>query len=211
VQYNFIAIEGNIGAGKTSLANMLARDYEANLILERFDDNPFLPKFYKKPEQYAFPLELSFLAERYHQLKNSQPSQDLFRPYTFSDYYLYKSLLFAKANLQEDEYNLYYQLFDIIYEKLPKPDILVYLHLNIDNLLKNIKKRGRDYEQEISYDYLERIQNTYFTYFKSELPFPVIILDTNNVDFVADEPDYQWIKNLLKTQYSCGVHTIFKK
>ncbi|MBA3900504.1 MAG: deoxynucleoside kinase [Bacteroidetes bacterium] len=211
MDYKFIAIEGNIGAGKTSLANMLAKDIDASLLLEKFNDNPFLPKFYKEPDQYAFPLELSFLAERYNQIKPFLLKQGLIRPYTISDYYLYKSLIFAKANLKEDEYKLYRQLFDIIHEKFPKPDILIYLHLNIQNLLGNIQKRGRTYEQNISGDYLLKIQNTYFSYFRANLPFPILMIDMNNIDFVSEENDYQWIKNLLKNNYSKGLHAILRK
>ena len=150
MELNYIVIEGNIGAGKTSLAKRISGDFNGKLILERFADNPFLPKFYKDPERYSFPLELSFLADRYNQLKRELSDRDLFKSFTIADYYFMKSLIFARATLSDDEYNLYRQIFEIIYSTLPKPDLFVYLHVDPDNLLMNIKKRGRDYEQNPS-------------------------------------------------------------
>jgi deoxyguanosine kinase len=208
MNYKYIAIEGNIGAGKTSLANLLAKDFGSGLILENFKDNPFLQKFYQEPEQYAFQLELSFLTDRYQQLKQFFPPKS---PITISDFYFSKSLLFAKANLKEQEYLLYAQLFDIIYEKLPKPDLIIYLHANIEKLLGNIKERGRDFEKEISFNYLEKIENIYFSYFSAHLNFPVLIIDINNIDFVKQVNDYQLFKDLLKNDFSNGFHTILLK
>ncbi|MDQ3192734.1 MAG: deoxynucleoside kinase [Bacteroidota bacterium] len=208
MSHKFIAIEGNIGAGKSSLASMLAKDFDANLILEQFNDNPFLPKFYANPGQYAFSLELSFLAERYHQLKQFFPLQELFRTYTVSDYYIYKSLIFAKANLDQDEYKLYYQLFNIMHEKLPKPDLLVYLHLDLPNLKKNIKKRGRIYEQNIEDSYLIKIQETYMGFLKVQKDFPVLIIDTNNIDFIKEKKDFHTIKEKMDCLYPAGITRI---
>ena len=157
ISYNYVVIEGNIGAGKTTLATRISEQFNARLILERFADNPFLPKFYDDPEKYSFPLELSFLASRYKQLKEELVPQDLFKSFTVADYYFMKSLVFASSTLKGDEYNLYRQIYHIIYSSLPKPDIYVYLHLTTENLLRNIKKRGRNYEKTITAEYLQKI------------------------------------------------------
>ena len=162
---DFLVIEGNIGAGKTTFAKMLSEEYDAKLILERFAENPFLPKFYSDPEKYSFPLELSFLAERYGQLKKELTNRDLFHQHTIADYYFMKSLIFAQNTLAQDEYNLYRNFFDIIYERLPKPDLFVYLHLPEDHLIANIRKRGREYEQSIDADYLKKNKRGLFYLF----------------------------------------------
>src|SRR6056297_2363343 len=164
MEYNFIAIEGNIGAGKSTLAAKLAEKHHAMLINEGFEDNSFLPKFYKDPEKYAFPLELSFLAERYQQLKDKLQAKDLFYPFVVADYFIAKSLVFAKKTLPSDEFTLYSQLFNIIISSLPQPDLIVYLYLETKKLQQNIKKRGRPYEMDIEDDYLEKIQSSYFEY-----------------------------------------------
>ena len=158
MQYKYIAIEGNIGSGKTTLATMLSADFNVRLMLEEFAENPFLPKFYEAPDRHAFPLELFFMAERYHQLRNLQ-EQDLFQPQIISDYFFIKSKLFAHNNLQNDEMQLFNRLFDIMYSSLPKPDLLVYLYADIGRLQQNIKKRGRHFEQNISDTYLQSIQD----------------------------------------------------
>src|ERR671920_444605 len=161
MKYNFITIEGNIGAGKTTLAHLLSRHFNARLILEEFADNPFLASFYQNPKQYAFPLELFFMAERYKQLKELIHTTDLFQNITVSDYLFTKCLLFAKVNLPEEEFRLYQKLFDIIHQQLLHPDILIYLHAPVHKLQANIKRRQREYEQEIPDDYLFNIQETY--------------------------------------------------
>src|SRR5512133_3754381 len=166
IRYNYVVIEGNIGAGKTTLASRIAEQFNAHLILEHFADNPFLPKFYSEPEKYSFPLELSFLASRYKQLKDELEPQDLFKSFTIADYYFMKSLVFAASTLTGDEYNLYRQIFYIIYGSLPKPDIYVYLHLNPERLMNNISKRGRSFEKNINIDYLRKIQESYFSFFR---------------------------------------------
>src|SRR5687768_2883570 len=158
MDHHFITIEGNIGAGKTTLAHMLARHYNARLILEEFADNPFLPKFYENPRQYAFPLELFFMAERYKQLKDLVQQNDLFQKLTISDYLFTKCLLFAKVNPSVDEFRLYQRLFDIIHQQLIQPDLLIYLHSPVQKLQENIKKRNRPYEQKIPDQYLLSIQ-----------------------------------------------------
>jgi len=188
---NYLVIEGNIGAGKTTLAQMISEKYQTKLVLEQFADNPFLPKFYENQEQYSFPLEMAFLAERYNQLNRELSHFDLFSPFTISDYYFMKSLIFAQNTLQPDEYNLYRQFFTIIYEKMPKPDLYVYLHKDADLLLKNIAERGRTYETFITKAYLEKITQGYFGYFKQQTDFPVLIIDTNNIDFVKNPADFE--------------------
>ncbi len=203
---DYLVIEGNIGAGKTTLATMLSADLNSRLILEGFSDNPFLPKFYSDPAKYSFPLELSFLAERYSQLKNDLASRDLFHELTIMDYYFMKSLIFAQNTLAPDEYNLYRKFFDIIYERLPKPDLYVYLHIPENMLIENIRLRGRDYEQSIEPDYLRTIKEGYFNFFSQQNDFPVLIIDTSNVDFVKNNTHYQLIKELIfEKKYPIGI------
>lgn len=206
--YNYIAIEGNIGAGKTSLANRLAFDYNAKLILEQFEDNSFLPKFYKEPERYAFPLELSFLAERFQQLKENLSNRDLFHPFVISDYLVTKSLIFARKTLQNDEFSLYKKLFEIIHQSIPKPDLFVFLYANVSRLQKNIQSRGRSYEQGISDEYLSSIQESYFDFIRQESNMRILIIDTNNLDFVNSKTDYLKISNLVFQPYEIGVHRL---
>ncbi|MEO8234434.1 MAG: 2-amino-4-hydroxy-6-hydroxymethyldihydropteridine diphosphokinase [Flavobacterium sp.] len=189
-QLNYIAIEGNIGAGKTTLATKIAEDFNAKTVLERFADNPFLPKFYKDQNRYAFPLEMSFLADRYQQLSDDLSQFDLFKDFVVADYHIFKSLIFAKVTLQEDEFRLYKTLFDIIYKEMQKPDLYLYLYQNTDRLLQNIKKRGRSYEQEIEADYLEKINYGYLDYIKSQTDLNVLVIDVSDFDFVENQEDY---------------------
>jgi len=208
MKYNFISIEGNIGAGKTSLATKIANQFNASLILEQFEDNSFLPKFYKNPEQYAFPLELSFLAERYQQLKNHLTKQDLFKNFTIADYFINKSLIFAQKNLQMDEFILYSKLFYIINAALPKPDLLVYLYVDINRLKNNIQQRGRSYEQDIPPSYLEKIQSGYLDYIKHQQDMRILIIDSNQLDFVKNEDDYRLLVDVIDKDYAIGIHKI---
>jgi deoxyadenosine/deoxycytidine kinase len=207
MKYNFIAIEGNIGAGKTSLASRIAEEYNAKLILEQFEENSFLPKFYKEPDKYAFPLEMSFLASRFQQLKDQLGPQDLFKTFTISDYYIIKSLIFAKKTLQTDEYKLYTRFFNIIHQQLPKPDLFVFLHVETIKLQQNIKQRGRPYEQEIEDTYLDKIQEGYFEFIKQS-NLRVLVLDTNNIDFVNNQEDYQKVVNVIDQEYPLGIHRV---
>lgn len=203
---NYLVIEGNIGAGKTTLAQMISKRYQAKLVLEQFADNPFLPKFYENQEQYSFPLEMAFLAERYNQLNRELSHFDLFSSFTVSDYFFMKSLIFAQNTLQPDEYNLYRQFFNIIYDKMPKPDLYVYLHKDSDLLLKNIAQRGRTYEANITKDYLEKITAGYFSYFRQQRDFPILVLDTNGIDFVKDDDDFEKLtETIFGELYSKGV------
>jgi deoxyguanosine kinase len=208
MHYNFIAIEGNIGSGKTSLASKIAVDFNAKLILERFEDNSFLPKFYENPEQYAFPLEMSFLSDRYRQLKDELTDQDLFRNFTIADYFIDKSLIFARNNLRHDEFVLYSKLFEIIISMLPKPEMIVYLYNTAHNLIRNIHSRGRSYELNISAGYLENLQQGYLGYFQQHKHLRVLIIDTQHVDFVARDEDYKKVIEALQHYYTPGVHRI---
>jgi deoxyguanosine kinase len=206
--YNFIAIEGNIGAGKTSLATRIASEFNATLILEQFEENTFLPKFYENPSKYAFPLELTFLAERYQQLKDQLSTQDMFKTFTVADYFIHKSLIFASRNLADDELTLYTRLFNIIEGVLPKPDLLVYLYMDLDNLKKNIQERGRIYEQNIQTGYLEKIQQGYLDFLRQQQKMRVLILDTNHLDFVKRPNDYYKILEVMTGVYEPGMHRI---
>ena len=208
MKYNYIAIEGNIGSGKTSLAKMIARDFNARLILERFEDNSFLPKFYKDPEKYAFPLEMSFLADRFQQLKSEITTHDLFKSFTIADYFIDKSLIFARKTLKKDELKLYSRLFNIIITKLPRPDLIIYLYATIDQVKRNIDNRGREYEKNISLSYLEKIQTGYFDYFKASSKSTILILDTHNLDFVKKNTDYKKILSLFERVFTKGIHRI---
>lgn len=203
--YNFIAIEGNIGSGKTTLAKKLSKDFQTRLLLEQFSDNPFLPEFYKSPEKNAFPLELFFMAERYYQLKN-QKEQDLFNPITISDYFFMKSKLFAQNNLHSDEKQLFNRLFEIMLSSLPSPDLLIYLYADIRRLQENIRNRGRTFEQDISDVYLNNIQNRYLDYLRKQNSFPVLILDVSLVDFKTDKTVYEEIKKIIDCKYKLGVY-----
>ncbi|SDR75996.1 2-amino-4-hydroxy-6-hydroxymethyldihydropteridine diphosphokinase [Christiangramia echinicola] len=190
---NYIAVEGNIGAGKTSFSTMISEDFNAKLILERFKDNPFLPKFYENKERYAFPLEMSFLADRYQQLSDDLAQYDLFKDFVISDYDVFKSLIFAKITLHEDEYSLYHKLFHLMYKELVKPELYIYLYQNTDRLLENIKKRGRDYEQNIQPEYLIDINKSYLNFIKSQSNMKVQVIDISGLDFVSNRKDYLWL------------------
>jgi deoxyguanosine kinase len=206
--YSYIAIEGNIGAGKTSLAQKLSADFNAKLILEEFEDNSFLPKFYKEGRRYAFPLEMSFLASRFNQLKKQLLEKDLFQQTIVSDYIFPKSLLFSKVNLDEDEYDLYVKLFDIINLQLPQPDLLVYLHNPIEKLKWNIANRGRVYEQQISDEYLQQLSESYQQYLLANQHLRVLMIDCSSLDFVANTDHYENMKALICKEYAPGIHHI---
>lgn len=205
MKHHFITVEGNIGAGKTTLTHLLARHFNARLILEEFADNPFLPKFYENPGQYAFPLELFFMAERYKQLKDMVHTKDLFQSITISDYLFTKCLLFAKVNLPEEEFRLYQKLFDIIHQQLVFPDILIYLHAPVQKLQANIKKRNRSYEQGIPDEYLFSIQETYTSYIKQH-NIKTIFIDASNADFLGNEKHLQVVIDALDKDYENGQH-----
>lgn len=211
MQYNYIAIEGTIGAGKTTLATRIANDFNGKLVLEEFegDKNPFLPKFYKEPEKYSFQLEMTFLALRFQQLKDKLGALDLFHDFIISDYYVAKSLIFSRNNLQDDEYQLFARFFNIIFSDMPKPELLVYLYSDIDRLQANIHKRGRSYEQEISDDYLADIQQGYMNFLNQQQGnMRILMLDTTHLDFVASEKDYRRIIEVIDRPYEIGLHRV---
>jgi deoxyguanosine kinase len=205
MKYNFVTIEGNIGAGKTTLSHLLSKHYNARLVLEEFAENPFLPKFYESPEQYAFPLELFFMAERYKQLKDLLQTKDMFQQITISDYLFTKCLLFAKVNLPDEEFRLYQKLFDIINPQIVQPDILIYLHSPVNKLQENIRKRNRSYEQSIPNDYLFNLQETYTQYIKQH-NVTTIFVDASNADFLGNEAHLKVITDALNKEYEHGQH-----
>ncbi len=205
MNYHFITIEGNIGAGKTTLAHLLSRHYNARLVLEEFADNPFLTKFYENPKQYAFPVELFFMAERYKQLKELIQTRDLFQQFTISDYLFTKCLLFAKVNLPEEEFRLYQKIFEIIHQQMTQPDLLIYLHAPVTKLQANIKKRQRPYEQSIPDEYLFNIQETYTHYIRQH-NIKTLFIDVSNADFLSNEKQLKTIIDALEIEYTEGQH-----
>lgn len=205
MNHHFITVEGNIGAGKTTLTHLLAKHFNARIILEEFDENPFLPKFYENQQQYAFPVELFFMAERYKQLKDMVHTKDLFQSITVSDYLFTKCLLFAKVTLPEEEFRLYQKLFDIIHQQLIFPDILIYLHAPVQKLQANIKKRNRQYEQHIPDEYLFNLQETYTSYIKQH-NIKTIFIDASNADFLNNEKHLQIVIDALDKDLDHGQH-----
>jgi deoxyadenosine/deoxycytidine kinase len=209
IKYNYVVIEGNIGAGKTTLATRIAEKFNARLILERYAENPFLPRFYEDPEKYSLPVEMSFLADRYRQLKEELLVQDLFKSFTIADYYFMKSLVFAASTLSGDEFNLYRQIFYIIYSSLPKPDIYVYLHVRPERLIQNIEKRGREYEKTITVEYLRKIQENYFSFFRQNPDNKYLIIDVNDIDFVENEAHFSKIVDtVIYDEYPPGINKV---
>ncbi len=208
-QYDFIVIEGNIGAGKTSLAKKIAEDFNTKLVLERFAENPFLPKFYQDPERYAFQVEVTFLIDRYQQLIDDLRYFELFKTFVVSDYYFSKSLIFAKNTLEDAEFQLYRKIYSVIYKNIPKPDLYVYLHVGIERLMQNIQKRGRPYEKNIKPEYLEKISQGYFEYFNQQSDFKFLVLDTNDIDFVENPEDYKKVLDVIfNGEYKTGINYI---
>ncbi|MFM7091088.1 MAG: deoxynucleoside kinase [Bacteroidota bacterium] len=204
--YPYIVIEGNIGVGKTTLCRRLQEKYEARLILEQFSDNPFLPYFYENPERHAFSVELFFMTERHRQLQEELVQGNLFNQQIISDYIFIKTLLFAKNNLNEEEYRLFQRLFHVLNAHFIKPDLVLYLHRPVPVLLNQIKKRGRSFEQEMSEVYLENIQKAYFDFFKMDPDFPIVVVGLDELDFEKDPGIFEQLNNLLRQKYSVGVH-----
>ncbi|MBI2966784.1 MAG: deoxynucleoside kinase [Bacteroidetes bacterium] len=204
--YRYITVEGNIGAGKTTLATKLAVDLKGKLILERFEENPFLPGFYRDPEKFAFQLELSFLADRYQQLKETTVKPDMFSNLVISDYFFPKCHIFAHVNLAGDEMNLFLRLFSIIDKHLPSPDLIIYLYHDLENLRNNIVKRGREYERTISISYLSDLHKGYMAYFRSHPELTVLLVDVNRINFAEKEADYRLMKELIARPYLPGIN-----
>ena len=207
MQHSYLVIEGNIVAGKTSLVDLLVQKYQGRQVMEGFAENPFLPKFYEDPKRYAFAVEMFFLSERYHQLNNELLQQSLFDQHTFSDYFLSKSLIFARANLDSDEFDLFFKMYEIMMKQLPQPDLLVYLHRDVTELQYNIQKRGRAYEADISDDYLRRIQESYFQFLKQQ-PLKMLLLDVNGIDFVSDPKIFDQICKIIDQPFEQGIKKI---
>ena len=206
--YEYVVIEGNIGSGKTTLTKLLADRWNTRVMLEEFKDNPFLPKFYENPKQHGFALELSFLAERYHQKRDELNRTDLFKPGIICDYSFAKSLVFARINLDPDEFELYQNLFSIIHGRLPKPDLLLFLYCSPEKSLRQIKKRGREYEQEISLDYLSSINKGYLEFFKQQTGTKIVVLNTDDLDFVESEEDLTKIISVINNDFEVGMQII---
>jgi deoxyadenosine/deoxycytidine kinase len=207
MQHSYLVIEGNIGAGKTTLVDLLTKKYNGREVLEGFAENPFLPKFYEDPKRYAFSVEMFFLSERYHQLNNELLQQSLFDQNTFSDYFLSKSLIFARANLDSDEFELFYRMYQVMMTQLPEPDLLVYLHRDVDDLQKNIQLRGRAYESDITNDYLLRIQESYFQFLKQQ-PLKMLLLDISGVNFINNPEKFNTICNIIDQPFKKGIKQI---
>lgn len=207
MRHSYVVIEGNIGSGKTSLVEMLSYKYGGRSVLEGFADNPFLPKFYEEPERYAFAVEMSFLSDRYHQLNRELRQQSLFNKNTFSDYSLSKSLIFASSNLEQEEFDLFQKMYQVMMSNLPKPDLLVYLHRDVSELQKNIQKRGREYERNISDDYLHKIQESYFQFLKQQ-DLKMLIIDLNTLDFLEEDSVFDNICHLIDSQYDTGIQKV---
>lgn len=206
--YSFIAIEGNIGAGKTSLAQRLSADFQAKLVLEEFEDNSFLPRFYEDQRRYAFPLEMSFLAARFNQLKKQILEPDIFQQFTVSDYIFAKCMLFSRVTLDDDEYELYLRLFEIINAQMRQPDLLVYLHNPVEKLQWNIANRGRSYEQNIADEYLQSISDAYIRYLHANQHLRILVIDCSGIDFVGNSDHYHNIKSLICKTYEPGIHHV---
>lgn len=207
-QYPYLVIEGNIGAGKTTLTRMLAQDAGCRLMLEQFEDNSFLPRFYNDARRYAFPLELSFMAARFNQLKEIiGANAEIFNPQQIlADYSFFKNLVFARVTLEDDEFKLFYKLYEILEPQLPRPDLIVYLHQPVSRLVANISKRGRNYEKDIKPSYLEKVEQGYFDYFKQMPQQRVLVIDAKELDFVDSESDFEWLKEkILKANYPAGI------
>lgn len=208
IPYNYIVIEGCIGAGKTTFSKMLAEDCNAELVLEQFADNPFLPKFYEDPIHYALPVEMHFLMERYRQLSHLLSARDMFKDFVVGDYFIDKCIIFSKNNLLPDEFNLYSTVFNTISSYLPKPELIIYLYNEPERLLRNIAQRGREYEKHITADYLNDIQQSYLNYFRQNASIPIVLVDAGNLDFVSFHEDYLKIKGLVQKHYDVGIHRI---
>ena len=206
--YKYICIEGNIGSGKTSLCELLAAKYPVQLVLEQFDDNPFLPFFYQNPERFAFTVELFFMAERHKQLSQVTLQKDLFYEFTLADYSFWKTLIFARKNLDEKEYRLFLRLFNILNATSPNPDLLIYLHRTPGKLLEQINKRDRGYEHNITETYLKNIQDSYFEFFYSQPSYPIVIVDVEDIDFVYNSKHLAEIESIIFKEYRPGLHRI---
>ena len=201
-------MEGNIGVGKTTFCRKLASQVSCNLVLEGFEDNPFLPMFYQNPRRYAFSVELFFMTERHKQMQEAFTSTDLFNGLVLSDYYFPKTQIFAKNNLSDEEFRLFQRLYNVLFQQFPRPDLLIYLHKSVPKLKAQINQRGRGYESDLSHEYLAQIQDAYFEYFKGITSFPILIVEVENLDFVNKKEDFKKLTDLLGREYRPGVYRI---
>lgn len=206
MRHNYIAIEGNIGAGKSTLCKLLSSKWESLHMLEEFEDNPYLKEFYEQPDKYAFQLEMSFLAARYSQQRRIFQSLDLFRSQVISDYMLQKCFVFSSANLSEEEFSIYRSFFQIIENQFPHPGLIVYLHRSVPVLLDQIQKRARVYEKGINKAYLERIESAYFNVFKQLKSKKILVLDLKTRDFENDPAVLERVASLINMEHKPGIH-----
>ena len=197
----YIAIEGPIGVGKTSLAQLMAQELGAKLVLEEFENNPFLPDFYKDPERYAFQTQLFFLLQRYRQQQELR-QVDMFQNLLVTDYMFVKDRLFASLNLNEKEMQLYDTVANLLERNVIKPDMVIYLQADTETLMKNIAKRGREIEEEITHEYLDALNQVYTEYFFRYQETPLVIINTNNIDFVKNENDLKEVINYIRQPVS---------
>jgi deoxyadenosine/deoxycytidine kinase len=208
--YSYIAVEGNIGAGKTSLAKIFSGIYNTDLVLEEFADNTFLPQFYENPERFAFPLEMSFLAERYQQLKARQESALKNKKILISDYLFEKSMFFANVNLKGNELDLFRKFFELINKNLRQPDLILYLNKSTEELQKNISKRGRSYEQNIPSEYLDSISKQYQLHLTEYASIPVLFVESDDIDFIENSSDLRFLLELIQNENNIGFQKIQK-
>lgn len=208
IPYHYLVIEGNIGSGKTTLTEMIGRDYPCNLILEQFADNPFLPYFYQDAQRYGFPVELFFMTERYKQLQALGTQGDLFHSLMVSDYAFVKTLLFARINLPPDEFRIFQKLWMVLESSLPRPELIVFLHRPVPELLRLIERRGRGYEKQIRGEYLQEVQDIYFEYFRGESQIPVLVFDIQERDFLQDDRYYREMLRVLSQEHRPGIQHI---
>ena len=193
----YIAIEGPIGVGKTSLANLMSKELSARLVREEFDENPFLPDFYKDPERFAFQTQLFFLLQRYRQQQELR-QVNMFQKLLVTDYMFVKDRLFASLNLGEKEMQLYDTVANLLERNIIKPDLVIYLQADTDTLMKNIAKRGREMETDITYEYIDALSQVYTEYFFRYQDTPLVIINTNNIDFVHNDADLEEVINYIR-------------
>ena len=197
----YIAVEGPIGVGKTSLANLISKELGARLVLEQFEENPFLPEFYKDPERYSFQTQLFFLLQRYRQQQELK-QVDMFQNLLITDYLFVKDRLFASLNLNEKEMLLYDTVANLLEKNIIRPDLVIYLQADTDTLMNNIARRGREMEEDISKDYIDALGQVYTEYFFRYQDSPLVIINTSNIDFVHNENDLKEIINFIRKPVS---------
>lgn len=189
-RYRYVVVEGPIGAGKTSLTRKLAEHLGADTLLENAGDNPFLPRFYQEPKRYALPTQLHFLFDRARQLRDLAQG-DLFHAGTVSDFLIDKDMLFARLNLDDDEFELYQKVYADLAPQAPTPDLVIYLQASVDTLQERVRRRGIEFEQGMDADYLQRLANSYSEFFHRYEAAPLLIVNTSNLNFAQSETDFE--------------------